>query len=68
MEADIGNLLDESDTVSQVNLVLEDIMEDTFTVTQNDGSILNIDVQDIDLGENQGQCKTSVIQFIIILK
>ena len=55
MELDIGNLLDESDTASQINLVLEDIMGDTFTVTENDGGILNIDVQDIGLGKNQGQ-------------
>ena len=68
VEVDIGNLLNESDTMSQVNLVLEDIMGDNFSVTENDGSILNIDVQDINLGENQGNSTTSGTQCIYLLK
>ena len=63
VEVDIGNLLNESDTVAQVIPVLEDIMGDTFTVTEYDGRILNIDVQDITLGENQGKGTNSKILF-----
>ena len=48
--------------MSQVNQVLEDIAGDSFTVRQNDGSILNIDVQDISLGENQGMDTRGMIQ------
>ena len=43
-------------------------MGDNFSVTENDGSILNIDVQDINLGENQGNSTTSGTQCIYLLK
>ena len=66
VEVSIGNLLNESDTMSQVNLVLEDIVGDTFTVRENDGSILTIDVKDIGLGENQGKAQPERFKYIFM--
>ena len=58
LEIQLGNLLNDSLTDSQLSPIMEEIQGQTFTVTDPQGNVIEAQIEDITMGMNQGKSFT----------
>ena len=52
---ELGNLLNDTETESQLTPIFREVLSESFSVKDPDGNVIQAEIEDITVGGNQGK-------------